>query len=120
MDRPSVTAWLERLKAAWEARDPEGAVSMFSHTQRYYERPFKPGTTQEEFRTYWQDIVGLEDVRFDYEIVAVDGNTACVHWKNWFRSAGESQQMELDGVFVLVFDDSGNCLEFRQWWFMKQ
>lgn len=113
-------AWLDRLKRAWEAGDPESALELFAHTERYYERPFKPGTTQEEYKTYWQDIVGLEDITFEYEIVAVEANTACVHWKNSFRSKGELDLTELDGMFVIVFNDEGSCTEFRQWWFMKQ
>lgn len=120
MDRHSTNAWLERLKRAWEAGDPEGALELFKDTRRYYERPFSPGTTLDEFRTYWQDIVDLQDIKFDYEVVAVEGNTACVHWKNWFRSEPGLILTELDGMFVIVFDDEGHCIEFRQWWFMKQ
>lgn len=119
MDRTLVESWLAKLKAAWEGADPDGALALFAKTERYFERPFSPGTSQEDYRKYWQDIVGLSDIRFDYEVVAVDGNTACVHWRNWFRSPGDAQQSELDGMFMIIFNDGGECVEFRQWWFMR-
>ena len=116
----SVGLWLDELKAAWEAGDPTAALKLFQHTTRYYERPFYAGTTQDEFQKYWADIVGLENIRFDYKIVAVDGSVACVHWQNSFRSPSEDRAYLLDGMFQLEFDDQDNCREFRQWWFMKE
>ena len=109
--------WLEALKTSWEASDVDGALSLFSHTIAYYERPFKPGTSQAEIATYWRDIVGLCDITFDYEIVAIEGNRVIVHWRNGFRVDGDSSL--LDGVFFVDFDDAGNCVEFRQWWFSE-
>ncbi len=117
--REAVDDWMGRLKAAWEAADVERAVEQFARTEYYYERPFRPGTTQEEIRSYWKDVAGLSDIRLDYSIVAVEGNTACVHWQNRFRNSPDSAETLLDGVFVLEFDDDGYCRIFRQWWFMK-
>ncbi|MFC0242622.1 nuclear transport factor 2 family protein [Rhodopseudomonas telluris] len=118
LTKDAVVAWLEQLKAAWTTKDVEGALRLFEATERYYERPFHAGTTQSEYRSYWQDIVNLEDITFDFEVVAVDGNTACVHWRNDFRTPGDGKSCHLDGVFVIKFDSSLRCIEFRQWWFM--
>jgi hypothetical protein len=54
----------------------------------------------------------------DYDVVAVEGQVACVHWVNRFFSPSEARDFHLDGMFVITFDKTGNCIEFRQWWFM--
>ncbi len=115
-----VTEWLDELKSAWEGKDPDRALQLFKDTKRYYERPFQPGTTQEEFRGYWTGIVGIYDIRFDYEIVAVEGQTACVHWGNWYRESPSGKLEHLDGVFVIIFNDNGSCEQFSQWWFQEK
>lgn len=120
MTREDAVRWLEALKTAWEAGDAEAAIALFEHTEAYYERPFKAGTTQEEIRAYWKDIDGLEDIRFDYEVVAVDGNNACAHWQNSFRTSSADETVHLlDGMFLVEFDDVGRCRVFRQWWFAR-
>lgn len=119
ISRDHVQAWLDSLKQAWEAGDGRKAVELFAHTEEYYERPFRPGTTAEEIKSYWRDIDGLTGIRFEYEIVAVEGTTACVHWQNWFSVPGGSDVQHLDGVFVIEFDAAGRCKVFRQWWFLE-
>lgn len=117
VSRSELVAWLDELKLAWESGNPERALRLFEATQEYYERPFAPGTTLEEYRGYWQDIVGLEDIKFDYKIVAIDGHVACVRWRNSFVADGESTL--LDGVFIIEFDDMVRCRVFRQYWFAQ-
>jgi hypothetical protein len=119
LTKESVGTWMQRLKLAWENEDVDGALVLFEKTERYFERPFKPGRTQAEFRTYWQDIVSLSDVKLEYKVIAIDGDTAVVHWENWFRVKGEPDLNHLDGVFFLRFDDAHYCREFRQWWFQE-
>jgi hypothetical protein len=109
--------WLVRLKNAWEGGDSEAAVALFSATREYYERPFKPGTTQEEFGRYWADIHGLRDIKFDYTVEAVEGRLAVAHWRNSFTSPDDDKSWLLDGVFFIEFDEEGRCIVFRQWWF---
>jgi hypothetical protein len=117
--RAEADKWLQSLKTAWEAGDGEGALALFARTEKYYERPFEPGTTQEDYRRYWKDIDGLVDIRFDYEIVAVDGDNVCAHWQNSFRTEPDGEEQLLDGMFLIVFDRDGHCREFRQWWFAR-
>src|SRR5258708_32848319 len=114
-----VEAWLSELKDAWCNKEPERAVQLFSETEQYFERPFKPGTTQADYQGYWKDIVTLSDISFDYDIVAIDGDKACVHWDNKFTVPAKEQRYHLDGMFVIEFNDRGKCRVFRQWWFME-
>lgn len=120
LDRTHVEAWLDELKEAWEGGDVERAVSLFHQTTEYYERPFRPGTSEEEIRGYWRDIHGLKDIRFDYTLSAVDGNLAVVHWQNSFVTPRDNKAWLLDGVFFLEFNETGKVVVFRQWWFAAE
>ena len=119
VDRSVVDGWLAELKAAWEACDPDRATKLFEHTIEFYERPFEPVTTVDDYRRLWQQVVGLEDVCFTYEIVAINGATACVHFECTFSRPSRSQRVHLDGVLLLEFDQAGHCSIYRQWWFMR-
>lgn len=113
------TKWLDELKAAWEAGDGVRARKLFARTQEYYERPFRPGTTQAEIAGYWADIDELENIRFDYAVSAINGPLVVVHWQNSFTTPNDNADWLLDGVFFLTFDDAGDCVQFRQWWFAR-
>jgi hypothetical protein len=112
--------WLDELKVAWEGKDPDRVLQLFKDTKRYYERPFHPGTSQEEYRTYWEIIVSLYDVRFEYDIMAIEGEIACIHWQNWYRESPEGKLDHVGGVFIIIFNAAGPCEQFRQWWFMEK
>ena len=70
--------------------------------------------------TYWELIVNLYDVRFEYDIIAIEGETACIHWQNWFRGSPEGKLDHVDGVFIIIFNTAGSCEQFSQWWFMEK
>ena len=84
------------------------------------QRPFHPGTSQEEYRRYWELIVSLYDVRFEYDIIAIEGEIACIHWQNWFRESPEGNLDHVDGVFIIIINTKGSCEQFSQWWFMEK
>ena len=112
-----VAIWMERLKAGWVNKQKNEVLKLFTNTERYYERPFNPGTTIEEIKGYWNDIDQLENITFDYEIVAIEGATACIHWNNEYIY--EDKDHQLDGMFLIKFNDEKECIEFRQWWMEK-
>jgi|SRR3990167_6906267 len=117
VNREIVDKWMSELKSAWEAKDVEKALSLFEHTKRYFERPFRLAKSIDEIRTYWQDILEIENIRLEYSIISVVNDLAVIHWENWFKNPKTLEECHLDGVFILNFDVSGNCREFRQWWF---
>lgn len=119
IDHQTVHDWLDRLKSYWEAGDGEGALSLFRQTAEYYERPFHAGTTEAEIRKYWEDVDGLKDITFEFEIVAIAGQRAVVHWQNGFVTPDDGKAWLLDGVFFIDFDVEGECQTFRQWWFAR-
>lgn len=116
MRREYIENWLSRLKNAWENQAPDEAAALFAKTKKYYERPFKPEKDFAAIRELWQEIIDVRDIKFDYEIVAVDENRVFVRWQNSYILSSNERE-NLDGVFQLDFNNNGDCEEFRMWWF---
>jgi hypothetical protein len=116
--RNDVINWMEEFKSGWIGKKKDNVLKLFEKTEKYYERPFKPGTTKEEIRVYWNDIDALDDISFDYEIYAIENNIACIHWDNKYTY--QNQSYHLDGIYTIKFNETKECIEFRQWWFMEQ
>jgi nuclear transport factor 2 (NTF2) superfamily protein len=111
-----VTAWLEGYKRAWESRDPDLIVTLFTPDAPYYETPFsEPALGREGIRHYWQEgVVPQREVRFQYHIITVVEQQAFVRWQSRFHLDAEERQ--LDGIFLLTFAPDGLCSELREWW----
>jgi hypothetical protein len=46
----------------------------------------------------------------------VTGNRGIALWQTTFTRAHSGHPVQLDGVFVVEFDDQGRCSRFREWW----
>ena len=117
ISRAEVIEWMEKLKTGWLDKKKEDVLKLFEKTKSYYERPFKPATTIEEIAEYWKDIDDVDDCTLDYDIVAIDGNTVCVHWD--YKYTIKHKSNHLDGMYVIIFSEQKECIEFRQWWFKE-
>jgi ketosteroid isomerase-like protein len=117
----AVETWLAHYKEAWERRDPAKAASLFTENAPYHEMPFDaPKSGRNGIRDYWATVTADQrDIEFGSQVIAVTGQTAVARWSARLRSAASGVQVELDGVFILTFDDSGLCSELREWWHVK-
>ena len=119
MNSESIRGWLEGYRLAWETRDPEAVIKLFSQEATYQETPFtQPMRGREAIRQYWsRAVVGAqEQVRFGYEILAFTDASAIAHWWASFVRVSTSARISLDGILLLAFDDEGKCKELREWW----
>jgi hypothetical protein len=116
------TDWLERYKEAWEKRDPDAAAALFAPAALYHETPFdEPKRGPAGVRAYWAAVTADQrDVAFRYELLSVSGSTAVAHWNARFKLASNGARIELDGIFMLGFDDQELCTSLREWWHAKQ
>lgn len=121
--------WLNRYKNAWESRDPEAAVAIFTEDATYQEDPFdEPMRGAEEILAYWKENTDVqEDVEFSFEIIAANGDTAVNHWHVIFNSTARSGSdvnlggaVEIDGIFKFRLNDEGLCTQFREWWHVRR
>jgi hypothetical protein len=117
----ALEAWLARYKEAWEQRDPARAAALFTENAPYHEMPFDaPKAGRRGIRDYWATVTADQrDVDFKSSIIAVNGQTGVARWSAKLKSASSGVNVELDGVFVLTFDDSGLCSELREWWHVR-
>jgi ketosteroid isomerase-like protein len=129
MRRELFERWLRKYKDAWESRDPEAAVAIFTDDATYQENPFHdPMRGSSEIRDYWVANTNVqEDVNFNFEIIATDGDVAVNHWRVSFVSTDKSGSdvnlggpVEIDGIFKFRLDSDGLCPEFREWWHVRQ
>ena len=118
---PAVETWLNRYKDAWEQRDPARAAALFTENAPYHETPFDaPKAGRRGIRDYWATVTADQrDVDFKSNVVAVTGRTAVARWSARLTAASSGARVELDGVFILSFDDGGLCKELREWWHVR-
>lgn len=116
-------SWLHAYGRAWETKDPEAAAELFSEDASYRETPFEePARGRGAIAEYWSSVTsGQEGVRFDYEVLAVEGDVGIARWWASFGSLRLGTPVELDGIFVVRMDAEGErCEEFREWWHLRR
>jgi ketosteroid isomerase-like protein len=117
----ALEAWLGRYEEAWELRDSARAAALFTENAPYHETPFDaPKAGRNGIREYWTTVTADQrGVDFKSEVVAVNGRTGVARWSASLTSASSGARIELDGVFVLTFDENGLCSELREWWHVR-
>jgi hypothetical protein len=115
--------WLATYGLAWEDGDPQGAADLFAEEASYRVTPFdEPMVGQEAILEYWQagPASNHKEVSFTYRIISVRGNEGIARWQANFRRADSNNFVELDGILIAEFDDSGTCTDFKEWWHRRE
>jgi ketosteroid isomerase-like protein len=119
-------AWLRRYGAAWEARDPEAVMAIFTADATYRETPFDaPMAGRSAIGDYWRARAVNEqrNVKFGFAVLAVSGDTGYAHWTSEFDVPAMGHRLALDGIFRCSFRDSGAdsglCYRLEEWWHLK-
>ncbi len=122
MDLPALTKWLTDYGKAWESLDPAGAVRLYAEDVTYQETPFaRPLRGRKELLRYWTHVCETQkDVRFGFEILGVSDDRGFASWWATFRRIPPDIHIELNGVFVLTFNDDGLCVALREWWHRRE
>jgi uncharacterized protein (TIGR02246 family) len=117
LNRPDLESWLERYGRAWERKDPNAAITLFTEDATYRETPFDEVMSgREAIRAYWQQIPDTQDdISFGSEVLHAGGDRAFVHWWARYVRIRDGQRVRLDGAFVLEFEN-GLCRSLREWW----
>jgi uncharacterized protein (TIGR02246 family) len=120
LTRETVAAWLRAYARAWETYDPDAVADLFSEDATYLYHPFdEPIRGRLAIAASWiedKDPAGTYDGR--YEPVAIDGNLAVAHGRSrYFNDASKTELVrEYDNLFLIEFDDQGQCRFFREWY----
>jgi hypothetical protein len=108
---------LARFKRAWERRDPDLAVSLFSEHAEYRFDPFEPALVgSNAIREYWNESAATQaNVEFDAERVWVVARTVLASWHAAFTRRGTAERVRYRGFMTLELDDAGLVERFREW-----
>lgn len=117
----SVAEWLAAYGQAWENRDADAAAALFTENATYQENPHEePFNGRTGIHDYWSRVTADQrDVSFTSDVITTFGRSAVAHWSARFVSASSGATVDLDGVFLLEFDESGLCNSLREWWIVN-
>jgi len=121
LSREQLDAWLKNYGAAWEARNADQAVTLFTADATYQDNPYDPAHQGHAgIHAYWAGVTkDQRNVKFGYEVIAVSGTTGIAHWTAEFDVEPTKAHLSLNGVFVLEFSADGKCRQLREWWHLK-
>ena len=110
--------WLDAYGKASKENDPKASAELFAQNAEYYETPFaEPMVGKDAIYQYWDmGARNLKDKEFCYEILALNGNVGIARWQATFVNVCAGNQITLDCVFLVEFDENRKCRLFREWW----
>ena len=112
--------WLARYRRAWMERDADAAGRLFTEDAVYREQPFQaPFVGRAAIRDYWKKVTASQTgVELRYGRAVVDGRRVAVEW--WANLQTNDGPLTLAGEFLLLFSESGECRELREYWVLTQ
>ena len=122
IDHVTVAAWLENYVQAWKTYDPVEIGALFGDDVRYFFTPFvEPLIGREAVVAAWLEHPDKPGTwAAHYDPVAVDGLTAVANgYSRYFQDDGTTFQAEWNNIFLLRFNEQGQCIEFCEW-YMKR
>jgi uncharacterized protein (TIGR02246 family) len=120
MERDTVARWMDAYRDAWVSNDPVQIAALFTEDAAYAIEPFRPPWRgHEEIVRKWT--AGIkQQVAITYDIVALEGDVAVVHWQVFTQNRGDPVRTEYDGVLALTFAPDGRCRDHREWFFQRE
>ncbi len=103
---------------AWETRDPNLIVTIFTEAATYHERVMRePIPDREAIRRYWlTKVVGAQaNITCRLLSLYLDGDTAIAEWEAEFDDMTQGLRKRMREIAVLVFD--GHLIaSLREYW----
>ena len=112
--------WLARYRRAWIERDADAASRLFTEDATYREQPFEaPFVGRTAIRAYRSKVTASQtNVELRYGKSIVDGRRLAVEW--WANLQADGAPLTLAGEFLLLFAETGECRELREYWVLAQ
>jgi len=106
-----------RWKRAWEGRDPDAVLELFSEEAEYRIDPFiQPLTGAVAIREHVNRIVATQDhIEFDAEHVWVSGRTVLGNWHGALTRRASAERVRVRGFSAIEVDDDGLIARIREW-----
>lgn len=123
--RDVVERWLVAHDNAWRAADRAAIADLFNEAAIYHLGPFEeswrgltgPFRGRDGIADGWL-AGGIQGERFaiESEILAIDGRRAVVRRRITYFDSGGSTESRWDTCWVIDFDETGRCAEYREWY----
>jgi ketosteroid isomerase-like protein len=122
MDISPFQQWLDAYGSAWQTRNPQAAVALYTDDGTYQVTPFlEPLRGSQAILDYWTEITRtVENISFAYEILTVTEQFGIAHWQASFVRTPRGLPTKLDGIFVIRLNAEGKCTSLREWWHKQQ
>jgi ketosteroid isomerase-like protein len=106
-----------RLKHAWEKRDPDAMLELYSEDAEYRIDPFmQPLKGANAIREHWNTVAAEQDhIEFDAERVWVSGRTVLGSWHAAFTQQASRSRVRVRGFSTIELDDDGLVARMRDW-----
>jgi ketosteroid isomerase-like protein len=103
---------------AWETRDPDLIMTIFTPAATYHERVMgDPIPDREAIRAYWvAKVVGSQaNIRCELLSMYLDGDTVIAEWLAEFDDTVQGVRKRMREIAVLTFED-GLVSSLREYW----
>lgn len=108
MTKEQATKLIAIYGKAWETRDPELIVTIFTEDATYNDPKEPENIGREAIRQYWvTKVIGeQEDIKFDLRHLWVDGDTVIAEWHATFKDI--KRNILIDMIEVAIFTVKGD------------
>ena len=121
MTKEQVKKLIEIYGRAWETKDPDLIVSIFTDDATY-DDPHEPvNNGKEAIRNYWlSKVIGEQDqIKFHLKNIWVDGTTAIAEWDATFIDT--KRNLHIDMTEVAIFETrDGKFSSLREYYKTKK
>jgi len=107
MTKDEATALLRTYGEAWETRDPELIVTIFTEDATYNDPKEPENVGRDAIRNYWvSKVVGEQkDISFHLRHVWVDGDTVIAEWDAEFTDTKRDLRIKMTEVAIFTAQD---------------
>jgi len=124
MDRQDFQDWLDRYVDAWKTYIPDRIGALFSEDAEYrYHPQDEPERGRDQIVSNWletRDEEGTYDAEYHPLAIDPDGTHVASGWSRYFETPGGTMRDEYWNVYVLRFNDAGECTSFTEYWIQNR
>jgi hypothetical protein len=124
MDRQAFQDWLGRYVEAWKTYNPDKIGHLFSEDAEYrYHPQDEPERGRNQIVSNWletRDEEGTYDAEYHPLAIDPDGLHVASGWSRYFETPGGNMRDEYWNVYVLRFNDAGECSSFTEYWIQNR
>jgi uncharacterized protein (TIGR02246 family) len=102
MTKEEAEKLIEIYGRAWETRDPDLIVTIFTEDATYFDPKEPLNNGREAIREYWvTKVIGeQEDIKFKLLNLWLDGDTVIAEWHATFKQIGKGVSVDLTEVAI--------------------